>query len=104
MHDPLGAAPPPEPPARERCFSIFDLRNVGVWAQLGLKKLSVRARFGGFLSERQLVSAVQYGMACRFCKVWRGYPCNLCPWKQQNSEISMEFEGSEAGTVKFNGI
>ena len=30
-----------------------------------------------------------------------GYPCNLCPWKQQNSEISMEFEGSEAGIMKF---
>ena len=28
-------------------------------------------------------------------------PCNLWPWKQQNSEISIEFEGSEAGIVNF---
>ena len=30
----------------------------------------------------------------------KGYPCNLWPWKLQNSEISMEFEGSEARIVK----
>ena len=31
----------------------------------------------------------------------KGSPCNLWPWKLQNSKISMEFEGSEAGIVKF---
>ena len=44
---------------------------------------------------------LQYGLACRFSKVWRGHPCNLWPWKQHNSEISMEFEGSEAEILKF---
>ena len=44
---------------------------------------------------------VQHSLACRFSKVWRGYPCNLWPWKQQNNEIPVENEGSEARIVKF---
>lgn len=40
------------------------------------------------------------GLTCGFFKVWRGYPRNLRPWKPQNIEISMDFEGSEAGIVK----
>ena len=47
------------------------------------------------------VKTLQYGLTCRFSKVWRGYPGNLWPWKPQNSEISVEFEGSEAGIMKF---
>ena len=30
----------------------------------------------------------------------KGYPCNLWPWVPQNSEISIEFEGSDARIVK----
>ena len=43
----------------------------------------------------------EYGLACRFCKVWQGYPCNLWPWNQHNIELPEENEGSEAGIVKF---
>ena len=39
-------------------------------------------------------------MTCRFSKVWRGDPGNLQLRKLQNSQISMDFEGSEAGIVK----
>ena len=41
---------------------------------------------------------VSPGGCLRFGK---GYPCNLWPWKPQNSQISMEFEDSEGGIVKF---
>ena len=29
---------------------------------------------------------IQYGLACRFSKVWQGYPCNLWAWKPRNTE------------------
>ena len=60
--DPLGgAAAPPNPPARESFFLILSLRNFGVWAQFWLKKRSVWARLGGFLSERRPVQYNHHG-------------------------------------------
>ena len=53
------------------------------------------------ISQLLIDFSLQYGLACRFSKVWRGYPSNLGPWKPQNSQISLEFEGSEAGIMKF---
>ena len=52
---------------------------------------------------KTLLASLTYSMdgPVGFLKVWRGYPCNLRPWKQQNGEISMDFEGSEAGIVNF---
>ena len=49
-----------------------------------------------FLNRASLITVsrpLQYGSACRFSK--------LRPWKPQNSQFSMDFEGSEAGIVKF---
>ena len=45
------------------------------------------------VSFRKGAVELQYGLTCRFSKVWQGYPCNLRSWKPQNSCISMEFEG-----------
>ena len=53
--DPLGGGSPPEPPCSRKIFLILSLRNFGVWAQFWLKKRSVWARLGGFLSERRPV-------------------------------------------------
>ena len=57
-----------------------------------IRKATCRPSAGGCM--------VQYGLACRFSKVWQRNPCNLWPWKPQNSEKPMEFEGSEARIVK----